>query len=191
MILSSSTEFPKSLSPASYMHALIAMWSSTCALAVVERKLYFRLIPIAGKLSMMVNPCRCILRLATSSIHVNPIIGFGRTKLFGQIRPILFPKNSTKRQKQRSFPSSPASKTYSAPTEILNSREFGVSSRQTLFLFLRYRKTDPLTRICHKQDTNCLQVTPTHDAYLENGTLTGLTVGIYILSYASDPVNIP
>lgn len=26
---------------------------------------------------------------------------------------------------------------------------------------------------------NCLQVTPTHGVYLENGTQTGLTVGIY------------
>ncbi len=88
MILSSSTEFPKFLSPASYMHALIAMWLSTCALAVAERKLSFRLIPIVGKSSMMANLCLYILRLATSSIHVNPIIGFGRTKLFGRIRNI-------------------------------------------------------------------------------------------------------
>jgi hypothetical protein len=33
--------------------------------------------------------------------------------------------------------------------------------------------------------------TPTHDAYLENGTLAGLTVGTYIIAYAFGLVNIP
>ena len=32
--------------------------------------------------------------------------------------------------------------------------------------------------------TNCLIVTPTHDAYLENGTCIGLTVGESIVAYA-------
>lgn len=40
-------------------------------------------------------------------------------------------------------------------------------------------------------DTNCLIVTPTHDAYLENGTNIGLTVGIHIIAYTFMPVNIP
>lgn len=39
--------------------------------------------------------------------------------------------------------------------------------------------------------TNCLLVTPTHDAYLENGTDIGLTVGNLILAYANQTVNIP
>lgn len=38
--------------------------------------------------------------------------------------------------------------------------------------------------------TNCLIVTPTYDAYLENGTDIGLTVGNLILAYARAPVNI-
>jgi len=33
-------------------------------------------------------------------------------------------------------------------------------------------------------------VTPTHDAYLDNGTEIGLTVGIYIIAYAIIIVNI-
>lgn len=37
---------------------------------------------------------------------------------------------------------------------------------------------------------NCLIVTPTHDAYLENGTDIGLTVDSLILAYANEPVNI-
>ena len=32
--------------------------------------------------------------------------------------------------------------------------------------------------------TVCLIVTPTHDAYLENGTDIGLTVGKFIVAYA-------
>ena len=32
--------------------------------------------------------------------------------------------------------------------------------------------------------TNCLLVTPTHDAYLENGTYIGLTVGESMVAYA-------
>lgn len=39
-------------------------------------------------------------------------------------------------------------------------------------------------------DTNRLIVTPTYDAYLENGTDIGLTVGILILSYTFLFVNI-
>ena len=37
--------------------------------------------------------------------------------------------------------------------------------------------------------TNCLIVTPTHDAYLENGTCIGLTVGESIVAYAERFVN--
>ena len=37
--------------------------------------------------------------------------------------------------------------------------------------------------------TNCLIVTPTHDAYLENGTCIGLTVGKPIVAYAEWFVN--
>lgn len=32
---------------------------------------------------------------------------------------------------------------------------------------------------------NCLRVTPTHDAYLDNGTLAGLTVDTLIIAYES------
>ena len=38
--------------------------------------------------------------------------------------------------------------------------------------------------------TNSLIVTPTHDAYLENGTYIGLTVGNYMIAYADNLVNI-
>ena len=38
--------------------------------------------------------------------------------------------------------------------------------------------------------TNCLIVTPTHDAYLEDGTYIGLTVDIHILAYTIHNVNI-
>lgn len=38
--------------------------------------------------------------------------------------------------------------------------------------------------------TNGLIVTPTHDAYLDNGTDKGLTVGNFILAYACRFVNI-
>lgn len=38
--------------------------------------------------------------------------------------------------------------------------------------------------------TNRLIVTPTHDAYLDNGTVIGLTVGSLILAYAVGLVNI-
>jgi len=41
------------------------------------------------------------------------------------------------------------------------------------------------------KNANCLRVTPTHDAYLENGTLVGLTVGILMISYVKSIVNIP
>ena len=37
--------------------------------------------------------------------------------------------------------------------------------------------------------TNCLIVTPTHDAYLGNGTDIGLTVGKLIVAYAGSLVN--
>ncbi len=39
------------------------------------------------------------------------------------------------------------------------------------------------------QFTNCLIVAPTYDAYLENGTDIGLTVGKFIVVYAGLPVN--
>ena len=39
------------------------------------------------------------------------------------------------------------------------------------------------------QFTNCLIVTPTHDAYLENGTDIGLTVGKSMIAYAGLLVN--
>lgn len=39
-------------------------------------------------------------------------------------------------------------------------------------------------------DTNRLSAAPTHDAYLDNGTDIGLTVGILILAYAKTFVNI-
>ena len=38
--------------------------------------------------------------------------------------------------------------------------------------------------------TNRLIVTPTHDAYLENGTDIGLTVGNLIIAYGDLDVNI-
>ena len=38
--------------------------------------------------------------------------------------------------------------------------------------------------------TNCLIVTPIHDAYLDNGTDIGLIVGSLILADALDLVNI-
>lgn len=38
--------------------------------------------------------------------------------------------------------------------------------------------------------TNCLIVTPTHGAYLDNGTDIGLTVDDLILAYALGLVNI-
>lgn len=34
-------------------------------------------------------------------------------------------------------------------------------------------------------------MTPTHDAYLDNGTDIGLTVGNHIIAYAIETVNIP
>lgn len=40
------------------------------------------------------------------------------------------------------------------------------------------------------KDTNCLNVAPTYDAYLDNGTNVGLTVGIIIITYAEILVNI-
>jgi hypothetical protein len=38
-------------------------------------------------------------------------------------------------------------------------------------------------------DTNCLIVTPTHDAYLDNGTDIGLTVGMIIIAFKNSDVN--
>lgn len=51
-------------------------------------------------------------------------------------------------------------------------------------------KTDPCPDRFINRDTNSLWATPTHDAYLENGTYIGLTVGIYILAYVGEDVNI-
>ena len=41
------------------------------------------------------------------------------------------------------------------------------------------------------KNTNCPNVAPTYDAYLDNGTNVGLTVGIIIITYAKLLVNIP
>lgn len=42
----------------------------------------------------------------------------------------------------------------------------------------------PTLRLVFFRFTNCLIVTPTHDAYLENGTCIGLIVGEPIIAYA-------
>ena len=52
------------------------------------------------------------------------------------------------------------------------------------FYFLRQEKRPVLKLILLFQVTNRLIVTPTHDAYLDNGTDIGLTVGVSILAYA-------
>ena len=49
----------------------------------------------------------------------------------------------------------------------------------------------PVTRLaCFSLTTNRLIVTPTHDAYLDNGTDIGLTVGSLIIAYSIITVNI-
>jgi len=56
------------------------------------------------------------------------------------------------------------------------------------FIFLYYKR--PVMILVLFSNTNCLIVTPTHDAYLDNGTSLGLTVGTLIISYAIFIVNI-
>ena len=63
--------------------------------------------------------------------------------------------------------------------EIVFSKEDGVSR-----LFLRNKTKTPILKdwSLNFKETNCLLVTPTHDAYLDNGTRTRLTVGECILA---------
>jgi hypothetical protein len=54
----------------------------------------------------------------------------------------------------------------------------------------RLKKISPANTEQIFKDTNCLKVAPTYDAYLDNGTNVGLTVGIIIVTYAKLLVNI-
>lgn len=54
----------------------------------------------------------------------------------------------------------------------------------------RLKKISPANTEQIIKDTNCLKVAPTYDAYLDNGTNVGLTVGIIIVTYAELLVNI-
>ena len=58
------------------------------------------------------------------------------------------------------------------------------------FYFLRQEERPVLKLILLFQVTNRLIVTPIHDAYLENGTYEGLTVGDLIIAYEDKAVNI-
>ena len=54
----------------------------------------------------------------------------------------------------------------------------------TLTDFLRNKTNTPILKDWSSKfkETNCLFVTPTHDAYLDNGTRTRLTVGECIVA---------
>ena len=55
---------------------------------------------------------------------------------------------------------------------------------------LIYEKRPVIRLACFSLTTNRLIVTPIHDAYLDNGTDIGLTVGSLIIAYSIIAVNI-